>query len=418
MLIVEELPIPTTDMLLQLTKLRDTKHPADENIENVLDTQLERKVSPHKFDIKEVNNLFDDLPMNEPCLNVHGSKSALMDIFAEYESEGSRDKQPRVSSVTAKDDEPNEEKTAALKLIPKQLLIRRSNEQVKPKHVLETPLQDPVQHAAALLTIQKKLLESHALKSDNKEPVKYSTASNSETLITDKILDRNEFDVAPKSSVIEYRRSKSPVSEKPVSARSEQSESYNQESKNINTKKYKSSRNLNDTSAQSGVRSPVREQKKKSSSKKESEKRYSQDYSKDRKERKSNDAEKSDRRDNRGFKPDITDSRRRTSSPLRSKRKKSGSPYTSWERQGSGNGSPGHSWSRSCSRSPKRKDESVGSSSTRDREKKRDRYDDERSNRSRMDERRERHTRSSPRSSYDEGKDINATEIVFNYENS
>lgn len=408
MLIAEELPIPTTGIPLQLTKLRDTKHVANEKIEDVLVAQLERKISPHKFDMKEVDDLFDDLPINEPCPNVHGSKSALMDIFAEYGPEGSRDKQSRVSSSTthAKDDELNEEKTTTLKLIPKQLLIRRSNEQPKSKHVLEAPLQDPVQHAAALLTIQKKLLESHALKSD-KEPLKYSTVGSSETLVIDKILDRNEFDVAPKSSIIETRQSISPMLGKSVSVQSEQSENYDKKGKSA--KKYKRSRNLNDDiSAQSAIRSPVRELKKRSSpSRKENEKRYSHDHSKDRKERKSDDAEKSDRRDSKSSKADFSDSRRRMGSPSRSRKKNSGSPYTFWERQRSGSGSPGHSWSRSCSKSPKRKDEGVGSSSMRDREKKRDRYDDERSGRFRIDERRERYARSSPRSSYDEGKDIN-----------
>lgn len=411
-LIADELSISTTGIPLQLTKLRDTKQQAvNEKIENVLEAQPERKVSPHKFDIKKVDDLFDDLPINEPCITAHGSKSARMDIFAEYESEGSRDKQQRIlSSTTHKDDEVNtEEKTAALKLIPKQLLIRRPNEPAKPKQILETPLQDPAQHAAVLLTIQKKLLESHALKSDDKELSKYSTASNNETLLSEKLVDRNEFDVAPKSSVIpETRRSRSPVSQKSVSVRSEQSENYNRDSKSADAKKYKSGRSLSDTGAQS--RSPVREQRKRSPlGKKESEKRYSHDYNKDKKERKSDDAEKSDRKDNRGSKVE-SDSRRRTGSPSRSRRKRSGSPYTAlWERPGSGSGSPRHSWSRSRSKSPKRKDEGVGSAGARDREKKRDRYDDERPSRSRTDERRERYTRSPPRSSYDEGEDTNST---------
>ncbi|XP_014470485.1 PREDICTED: trichohyalin-like isoform X2 [Dinoponera quadriceps] len=402
-LVVEELSIPTTGIPLHLTKtLRDAKHPANEKIEDILDT--ERKVSPHKFDIKKVNDLFDDLPMIESCPDSHGSKSARVDIFAEYMPEGSK-QQPRVSCSTAlvKDDEVIDEKTAALKLIPKQLLIRRPAEPVKAKHVLETPLQDPAQHAAALLTIQQKLLESHALKSGDKEsPKSCSTVSNSETHMTDKLLDRNEFDVVPKSALIETRRSRSPPLEKPTAVRPEQSENYDRD-KNVDAKRYKSSRSLNDTAAQSSVRSPVREQRKRSPlSRKESEKRYSHDYNKDRKERKADDAEKPDRRDSRSSKTDFADSRRRTSSPSRSRRKRSGSPYTSWERQGSGSGSPGHSWSRSRSKSPKRKDEGVGPASSRDREKKRDRYDDERPGRSRTDERRERYTRSPPRSNYDE----------------
>lgn len=407
----EELSIHTAGIPLQLTKLRDTKHVTKEKIEDILDkVQLEDKSSAHKFDIKKTDNLFNDLSINVLCSEAH-SQSVCMDIFAEYGSEGSRSKQrvknSSISSAThIKDDETNTEKTA-LKLIPKQLLIRRTNEQIKPtKRILEAPLQDPVQHAAALLTIQKKLLESHVLENDiqklpNEESVDqfkstYNAESNNKV---DKLLDTTEFAVASKSSIIAIRQS--PVSEKPISVRSGQSENYNnKESKSDDVKKYKTSRNLSDINVPSDVRSP-REHRKRSPSKKQSEKRYSHDYSKDKKERRSDDGEKSDKRDNKSFKTDFADSRRK-SSPSRGKRKRSGSPYASWERQGSGSRSPGHSWSRSRSKSPKRKDEAT--TSMRDREKKREmRYDDERSNRSRTDERRERYMRSSPRS-YNEGK--------------
>lgn len=408
MLTAEELPIHTAGIPLQLTKLRDTKHATKEKIGDILDKiKLEDQSSAHKFDITKTDNLFDDLSMNELCSEAH-SQSICMDIFAEYGSEGSRSKQrvknSNVSSAThIKDDETNAEKTA-LKLIPKQLLIRRTNEQIKPtKRILETPLQDPVQHAAALLTIQKKLLESHVLENDiqklpNEEPVDqfksmYNAESNNKV---DKLLDITEFAVASKSSIIAIRQS--PVSEKSISVRSGQSENYNRESKSDDVKKYKTSRNLSDINVPSDVRSPG-EHRKRSPSKKQSEKRYSHDYSKDKKERKPDDEEKSDRRD-KSFKTDFADSRRKLS-PSRGKRKRSGSPYASWERQGSASRSPGHSWSRSRSKSPKRKDEAT--TSMRDREKKRERYDDERSNRSRTDERRERYMRSSPRS-YNEGK--------------
>ncbi|XP_067208133.1 trichohyalin-like isoform X2 [Linepithema humile] len=394
--------LPTESIPLQLTtKLRDTKHAANEKIEDIIEkVQLEDKDSVHKFDIKKAD-LFDDLPMNEPCLDPHGSKSVHLDIFAAMESEKLLLKQrPTSSNVPltehTKDDE-NEGKMT-LKLIPKQLLMRRASEQVKPKRILEAPLQDPAQHAAALLTIQKKLLESHALKNDIKElpiekPInefksKYSAGRSD----TDKLLDLTEFAVAPKSSIMTTRQSRSPASEKAVSVRSEYSENYDKESTSDGTKKYKTGRNLNDTNMTPDVRSPVREQRKRSPSKKESEKRYSHDYNKDKKERKFND-EKSDRRDSRSSKSDFTDSRRRLSPSGRGRRRRSRSPYTSWERQGSG--SPGQSWSRSHSRSPKRKDE--GTIGMRDREKKRDRYDDDRPSRSRADERRERFTRSPPR---------------------
>lgn len=405
----DELSIPMSGIPLQLTKLRDTKHASHEKIENILNkAQLEGKESSNSFDIKTVDNLFDDISINEPCPKVHASGH--MDIFAEYGSEKSlHDKQHAVSASVSstthtKDDEANEAKNA-LKLIPKQLLIRRNiNEQVKPKRILETPLQDPAQHAAALLTIQKKLLESHALKNDIKEypnekqadrfEQKCDEASNSGN--TDNaLLDTTEFSVVSKSSIITTRESRSPASEKAVSVRSEQSENCDRENKIDDVKKYKTNRN--DTNVpSSSVRSPVREHRRRSPSKKESEKRYSHD--KDKKERKSDDTEKPDRKD-RGSKADFVD--RRRSSPLgRGRRRRSGSPYVSWERQRSGSGSPGHSWSRSRSKSPKRKDEST----TRDRDKKRERYDEERSGRSRMDERKEKYVRSPQRFGYNEGK--------------
>lgn len=406
----DELSIPMSGIPLQLIKPRDTKHVSNEKIENIVNkVQLEDKDSVHNFDIKTADNLFDDISMNEPCPKVH--ISGHMDIFAEYGLEKSCNKQhaasSNVSSATHTKDEASEGKNA-LKLIPKQLLIRRTNEQIKPKRVLETPLQDPAQHAAALLTIQKKLLESHALKSDIKEysseeqanhfEQRYSTASNSGT--DNALLDITEFSVVSKSSVIATRHSRSPASEKAISVRSEQSESYDKESKNDDVKRYRTNRNLSDN-VPSNVQSPVREYRKRSPSRKESEKRYLHD--KDKKERKSDDAEKPDRRDARSSKTDFAD--RRRSSPLgRGRRRRSGSPYVSWERQGSGSGSSRHSWSRSRSKSPKRKDEATNS--TRDRDKKRERYDDERSNRSRVDERKERYTRSPPRFNYNEGKKV------------
>lgn len=400
----DELSIPISGIPLQLTKLRDIKHTLNEKIEGILNkAQLEDK-DPHNFNIKIADNLFDDISMNESCPKIHTSEH--IDIFAQYGSEKPYSKQHAASSTVSsathmKDDEANEGNNA-LKLIPKQLLIRRTNEQVKPKRILETPLQDPAQHAAALLTIQKKLLESHALKHDIKEyPTKeqtdhfeqrYSITSNSGTDNT--LLDTTEFSVVSKSSVI--RQSRSPGSDKAVSIRSEQSENYDRGSKNDDVKRFKTNRNSSDTNIPSSVRSPIREHRKRSPSKKDSEKRYSHD--KDRKERKSDDAEKSDRRDTRSSKADFAD-RRRSSPSGRGRRRRSGSPYVSWERQGSG--SPGHSWSRSRSKSPKRKDEAI--TSTRDRDKKRERYDDERPGRSRTDERKEKYMRS-PRFSYNEGK--------------
>lgn len=354
---------------LQLTKLRDTKHITSQKIENILDMQSEDKISTHKFDIKNSDNLFDDLSLNGP--EIDNSKSICMDIFAEYESRKSHSKQyatcADTSSIDTKEDEINESKTA-LKLIPKQLLIRRANEQAKSKRVLETSLEDPVQHAAALLTIQKKLLESHALKNDNKD------------LLKDESLD----------------------SFKSKHIATDDNEIIDKENKNDDIRKYEpcTSRNLSPISAQLDVRSPIREQRKKSPNRKENEKRYL--HNKNKKERRSDDAGKYDRKENKSSKSDFTDNRRRPS-PSRERKRRNGSPYASWERQRSGSRSPGpRSWSRSHSRSPKRKDDS--SIGIRDRKRKRERYDDERSGRSRTDERRERYIRSPPRSNYNEGK--------------
>lgn len=404
----EELILPTDSIPLQLTKLRDTKHEVNE-IGTILDKVQQEDKNSDLNQFEKVG-LFDDLPMNEPCPE---TKSICMDIFAEYKSEKLKSKQHAASSNAgsiARNDETNEEKPAALKLIPNQLLIRRTSEQAKPKRMsLDASLSDSTHQTSDLLAIQKK--ESHATKTDAKEAksnekptdqivhTKYRAASNSEN---NKLLDTTEFTVAPKSSVIAVRRSRSPPSEK-VSVRSDQSENYEKEYKNDDGKRYKSDRNLSDrnlSDVPSGARSPVRERKKRSPHKKESERRYSHDYNKDKKERRSDDAEKTDRKDSRSTRAEYTDSRRK-SSPSGGRRRRSKSPLSSWERQESR--SPDHSWSRSRSMSPKRKDESSGS--TRDREKRRERYEDERPSRSRADERKkERYGRSPPRSDYNDDK--------------
>lgn len=404
----EELILPTDSIPLQLTKLRDTKHEVNE-IGTILDKVQQEDKNSDLNQFEKVG-LFDDLPMNEPCPE---TKSICMDIFAEYKSEKLKSKikqhaaSSNAGSMQARNDETNEEKPAALKLIPNQLLIRRTSEQTKPKRMsLDASLSDSTHHTADLLAIQKK--ESHATKIDAKEAksneksmdhivhTKYR-ASNSEN---NKLLDTTEFTVAPKSSVIATRQSRSPPSEK-VSVRSDQFENYEKEYKNDDGKRYKNDRNLSDVP--SGARSPVRERKKRSPNKKESERRYSHDYSKDKKERRSDDAEKTDRKDSRSTRADYTDSRRK-SSPSGGRRRRSKSPLSSWERQESR--SPDHSWSRSRSISPKRKDERESSGGTRDREKRRERYDDERPSRSRADERKkERYGRSPPpRSDYNDDK--------------
>lgn len=422
----EELTLPTDSTIpLQLMKLRDAKPEVNEKSGTVLDNKAQQddKNSDRKF---EKVGLFDDLPMNEPCPDA--KSSICMDIFAEYESEKLKSKQHAASSSVVSSDSPmtrndetNEEKAAAaaaaLKLIPNQLLIRRTNEQAKPKRTstLDASSSDPAHHTADHpLAVQMK--ESHATKSENAkeaelkeklmEPIKSKHRASNSSENNTKLLDTTEFAVAPKSSEIATRRSRSPPSEK-ISARSDRSEKEN--CKNDNGRKYKtgSGRNISDVLV-AGARSPVRERKKrsKSPSKKESEKRYSHDYNKDKKERRSDDADKTDSRkdsksDSRSARADLTDNRRKSSPSTgrRSRRSKS-PPLSSWERQESR--SPDHSWSRSRSVSPKRKDEAFGSA--RDREKRRDRFDDERSSRSRDDKKKERYSRSSSRSDYNEEK--------------
>lgn len=378
--------------------LRDSKHATNDKIETILDkVQLADETSVHKFDLKTTDSLFDDLSATESCSEKDSSKLIHMDIFAEYGSDESRGKRASTSRNDSEAHAKEDDGKTALKLIPKQLLIRRTNEQAKPKRVLEAPLPNPDEHAATLLSIQKKLLESHALKDDMKTQSSeapmdqlqssYNAPSNRET---DKLLDTTEFTVAPKSIIAEGD-SRSPASEKVASVQSERSESYSKENRSDDVKRYKS------------TRSPVKERRR-SPSRRESEKRYSHDYGKDKKgqDRRSDDADKSDRRDSRGSKMDLPDSRRKSSPSGRGRKRRSRSPYASWERQRSGSKSPakGHSWSRSHSRSPKRKDEA-----TRNREKKREKYDDERSGRSRTDERREKYARS-PHFSYSEGKQL------------
>ncbi|KAL6255012.1 hypothetical protein P5V15_013347 [Pogonomyrmex californicus] len=401
----DKLSIPMSDISLQLTKLHDIKYGSKtEKIGEILNkVQLEDKDSTHDFDLKKADNLFDDLSMNELCPKIQSSEH--MDIFAECGTQNVSIRQHTMSTNVSsrkhtKGDEANEGKNA-LKLIPKQLLIRRTNEQVKPKRILEAPLQNPAQHAAALLTIQKKLLESHALKNDIRElPNAEQTEQLRHDIINNSEINTpldTEFDMVSKSSETAIRRSKSPVSEKAIFIRSELSENYDKESKNSVKKnsQNKTSRNLNDTNFQLGLLSPVREHRRKSPNKKESEKQYS--YNKDKNETKSDDIEKSDAKDTRSYKADFVNKRKL--SPLgRERRRRSKSPHVSWESE-SGSPGPG-SWSRSHSRSPKKKDEAT--TSTRDRDKKKEKYDNERSSRSWMDEKRERYARSPICSTYNE----------------
>lgn len=412
----ESLSVPNIPLQI---KYREGKYAkpvvTKEEFEEILGVQAEDQSPQKKYDeIKSSEALIGDLPINEPCPDASNYKPQQMDIFAEYETEEYRGKSSTksvevVSSSSAKGEETNESK-AALKLIPKQLLIRRNNERVKSKLISD----DPIQHAAALLTIQKKLRESNIAKNDEKDisceestgefkiecekttitdaPVA-DVAPKEQTTITDVKVDSRDLSITVKTSITTKTESSSTV--KLDFNRIEEYKSTDKEI--IKTEELKKPRppagkDICDTEAQS--RSPSREQRKKSPSKKENEKRIGE-RSKEKRDKKFDDRDRGDRRDSRGSK-DYAESRRRSSpSSSRSRRRRSVSPRTSWERERSRSESHSRSWSRSRSKSPKRKDDSVASSS---RDKRQSRIDEGRSGRSRTDDRRERSTRSPPRS--------------------
>ncbi|OAD53833.1 hypothetical protein WN48_08806 [Eufriesea mexicana] len=396
-------------------KYRDGKYAKSTMIkkefEEILGMQkAEDQTVQDKFDVK-VSESSPDLSINEsyPDSNY---KSLRMDIFAEYESDESCGKLSNKNSETVSSsasikggDESNEGK-AALKLIPKQLLVRRNNERVKTKLISD----DPVQHAAALLTIQKKLRESHAVRNDIKNTsceesstefkIECEKATNihapiaeviptEQTTITDVKVDSKDVSITVKTSIITK-------SESPGAVKLDFNE-YKSGDKGIKLEEYKKSRPLSTkdvSDTESQMRSPSREQKKKSPSRRENreDKRIS-DRSKEKRDKKFDDRERGDKKDNRSSKQEYNESRRRPS-PSGSRIKKRRS--TSWERDESRSESHSRSWSRSRSKSPKKKEESLASSSTK--EKRSNRMDDDRSGRSRVDDRRERSLRSPPRS--------------------
>ncbi|XP_054001184.1 uncharacterized protein LOC128888398 isoform X2 [Hylaeus anthracinus] len=386
-------------------KYRENKYPLSTvpkgEFEELLGVQTEVQTTPKRFNAaKDPEASPSMLSINEPCPDMSNYKSLRMDIFAEYESEESRSKlSPKtievVSSTSAKEEESGENK-AALKLIPKQLLVRR-NERGKAKMISDNPMQ----HAAALLTIQKKLREAQAMRPDSSVPRAESlnefkiecdkqaeipvcnVVSTEQTTLVDVKVDSKDLSV--KTSII--TKSESPGS---VKHDADEYKSNNRGSdKAEELKKPRSSgKDVSDTETQ--LRSPVREQRKRSPDKKDNDKRIS-DRGKERREKKLDDRDRNDRRDGRSSKQDYPESRRRLSpSSGRNRKRRSVSPRTSWERE-----SHSRSWSRSRSKSPKRKDESIASSS---REKRSIRIDEERCGRSRAEDRRERSTRTPPRS--------------------
>ncbi|XP_076277910.1 uncharacterized protein LOC143207903 isoform X4 [Lasioglossum baleicum] len=366
-----------------------------EEFEEILGIQTDDQSAQKMFLTKGSESSLADLPINEPCLDTSNCKPLRMDIFAEYESDECRSKlnaktTEAVVSNSSKSEESTEGK-AALKLIPKQLLIRRNNERVKAKLISD----DPMQHAAALLTIQKKLRESHAVRNDMQsvpatvdKKMVGDVAPAEQTTDADVKVDSKDLSATAKTLITPA--SESPGAVKVDFNRVEEFKSSEKEgSKEEEVKKTRFSvKDVSDTETQ--IRSPSREQRKRSPSKKESEKRVS-DRGKEKRDKKFDDRERSERRDSRSSKQDYSEKRR--SSPSNSRRRRrSVSPRTSWERERSRSESHSRSWSRSRSKSPKRKDGSFLS-----RDKRSSRLDEERS-RSKADDRRDRSTRTPPRS--------------------
>nr|XP_033338670.1 trichohyalin-like isoform X1 [Megalopta genalis] len=408
--VIDEDSIPNIPLQL---KYREGKYSKSsmmkEEFDEILGMHIDDQSSQKMFLGKGAETSLADLPINEPCPDINSYKPMRMDIFAEYESDESRSKlstksAEAVASNSSKGEESAEGK-AALKLIPKQLLIRRNNERVKTKLISD----DPIQHAAALLTIQKKLRESHAVRNDMQnvscedpasefkiESEKMATieatianiVSVEQTVNTDVKMDSKDLSVTEKTLIITTSESSGTVkldfnhSEEYKSNEKESSKEEELKKSRFNVK------DIGDT--ETPVKSPSREQRKRSPSKKESEKRTS-DRSKEKRDKKFDDRERSERRDSRSSKQDYPEKRRSSPSNIR-RRRRSVSPRTSWERERSRSDSHSRSWSRSRSKSPKRKD---GSFSSRD--KRSNRLDEERC-RSKTDDRRERSNRTPPRS--------------------
>ncbi|XP_078050476.1 uncharacterized protein LOC144476982 isoform X2 [Augochlora pura] len=408
--VIDEESIPNIPLQL---KYREGKYSKSSMMKEEFDEILGMRMddqSPQKMFLgKGVETSLVDLPINEPCPDTNSYKPLRMDIFAEYESNESRSKlstksAEAVASNSSKGEESTEGK-AALKLIPKQLLIRRNNERLKTKLISD----DPMQHAAALLTIQKKLRESHAVRNDmqnvscedpiNEFKIECEKTATIDTPVANIVhtdqnvdadvkIDSKDLTITGKPLIITTSESSGTVkvdfnhSEEYKSSEKESSKEEELKKARFNVKDAGDTETL--------VRSPSRELRKRSPSKKESEKRTS-DRNKEKRDKKFDDRERSERRDSRSSKQDYPEKRRSSPSSSR-RRRRSVSPRTSWERERSRSDSHSRSWSRSRSKSPKRKD---GSFSCRD--KRSSRLDEERC-RSKTDDRRERSNRTPPRS--------------------
>lgn len=410
--------IPNIPLQIKYRDGKYTKSPMTKiEFEEIIGVQkTEDQIIQKKFDVKTIENS-PEFSTNESYSDT-SYKPLRMDIFAEYESDESCEKLSNKnseiisSSINVKEAEETNEGKAALKLIPKQLLVRRNNERIKTKLISD----DPMQHAAALLTIQKKLRESHAMKNDIKtiscdEPstefkIECEKTDNTHTSVTEIIPTEQttitDVKVDSKDLSITVKTSITTKSESPGTVKLDFTEykSGDKETKLEELKKPRSrNKDVSDTECQ--IRSPSTEQKKKSPNRKENrEDKRINDRSKEKRDKKFDDKEKGDRRDNKNLKQDYSESRRRFSPFDRNKKRRS----TSWEQEGSRSESHSRSWSRSRSKSPKRKEDLLPGSSSKERRS--IRMDEDRSGRSKINDRRERSIRTSPRSntaSYNKG---------------
>ncbi|KAK2586720.1 hypothetical protein KPH14_011755 [Odynerus spinipes] len=370
---MEEQLISSSSIPLQLNKFHENIYTMShsQNVDAYLKVEKCNKVATENSEKLLSNLLINDL-------DVHPSKSLQMDMFAEYETDGSYNNENvqnfNTTETNIKNDETNEGKTA-FKLIPKQFLIRRSNEHDKSKKT-EVPLQDPAQQVAALLTIQKKLLQSRMLDSDKKDRELSITAPTCKTN-TDKILDANI------TSTDECSSADLAITATNVKLGSKD-EIFKKSQLQDNS----------DTDIRQNTKSTSREPKRRSPPKKEDDKRYI-DRNKEKRDKKVDDRDRTDKRDYKSSRTEYSENKRKTS-PVRSKRRLIDSPCTSWEHEGSASGSHSRSWSRSRSKSPKRRDETAVY--IRDRDRKLSKNNDHRSIRARdVDDRKERFPRSPER---------------------
>ncbi|KAL2724501.1 repetitive organellar protein-like isoform X1 [Vespula squamosa] len=411
---IEEKSISSSTIPLQLKKFHENICITSTTKHSLQNMNVHSKTENCNTVVTENSEkLLNNLLVNDSCSDAHSSKSLQMDMFAEYEIDVSYNNEniqnvDTKAEINIKNDETNEEK-AAFKLIPKQFLIRRSNEHDKSKKT-EVPLLDSAQQVAALLTIQKKLLQSRILGSDKEDTeftstcitdanktVDTSIISADECSSIDHAITATNVRLGSKEEILQNSQLQSTHSKfQPSNIYSDQSDEYKNKDKkkdeNIKTTKLTIIEDNNDIDIPQGTKSLNREQRKKRPLKQNDDKRYN-DRNKDKRSRKSNELmrDRTNKKDYKGPRMEYNENRKKIS-PMKNKKKHIDSPCTSWECEGSGSGSHSRSWSRSRSKSPRRRDETVVY--IRDRDRKLNRSTKIRN----TDERKDRFTRSPERS--------------------